>query len=126
MAARTRTQNTLDLSGVALSCLCLLHCMALPLLALSVPVLAVVSETEWVHKTFVLLAVPVALLAIFTVQPARNITVIIALMIMGVSLLIAGAFIEALHDHETLLTVFGALALGSAHICRWRTHVAVQ
>lgn len=126
MAARTRTQNALDLSGVGLSCLCLLHCMALPLLAVSVPVLAVFSEAEWIHKAFVLMAVPVALLAIFTVQPARNKPSIIALMFAGVSLLFAGAFVEALHDYETTLTVIGALCLGSAHIWRWRTHVAAQ
>ncbi|MEO1643228.1 MAG: MerC domain-containing protein, partial [Pseudomonadota bacterium] len=103
------------------SCLCLLHCMALPLLVVSVPALAVFSENEAVHKAFVLLAVPVALLAIVTVGQVRNRIAIIALMITGIALLATGAFVEALHDFEVHLTVIGAICLASAHIWRWRS-----
>ena len=119
MAARTATSKLLDISGVGLSCLCLLHCMALPLLVVSAPVLAVFSENEAVHKVLVLLALPVALLAIFTTPQTRSRPLIFGMLVVGISLLLAGAFVEALHDYETPLTVVGALFLSGGHIWRW-------
>jgi len=121
MAARTRVSKLLDVSGVGLSCLCLLHCMALPLLVVSAPVLAVFYENEAIHQAFVILAVPVALLAIFSTPAGRSKPMIIALILAGLAFLIAGAFIEAFHDYETLLTVIGAVLLSSGHIWRWRS-----
>ncbi|MEM1087201.1 MAG: MerC domain-containing protein [Pseudomonadota bacterium] len=126
MAARTTRSKLLDISGVGLSCLCLLHCMALPLLVVSAPVLAVFSENEAIHKVLVLLALPVALLAIFTTQQTRSRPLIIAMLVIGISLLLAGAFVEALHDYETPLTVAGALFLSAGHIWRWFSPRAVS
>ena len=42
-----------------------------------------------------------------------------ALIVVGFSLLVAGAFVEVLHDYETLLTVAGALVLATGHVVRW-------
>ena len=126
MAARTRASKLLDVSGVGLSCLCLLHCMALPLLVVSAPVLAVFSENEAIHQAFVILAAPVALLAVFSTPASRSKLVIIALILAGLGFLIAGAFIEAFHDYETLMTVIGAVLLSSGHIWRWRLMSALE
>lgn len=49
----------LDASAVALSSLCLLHCLALPLLAAALPLFGAWAEAEWVHAVFVAIALPV-------------------------------------------------------------------
>ena len=48
----------LDAGAVALSSLCLLHCLALPLLAAALPLFGVWAEAEWVHLVFVAIALP--------------------------------------------------------------------
>ena len=126
MAARTRTLSLLDLSGISLSGLCLVHCLAMPILAAALPVLAVFSEAEWLHKAFVLLALPVAAIAAITLRAGRDKVGILALLVAGLSLLVTGAFVEPLHDHETSLTVAGAICLASAHIWRWMRHEALH
>ena len=40
----------------------------------------------------------------------------------GGALLVAGAFVESLHDYETHLTVIGACCLAGAHLFRWTRH----
>ena len=52
----------LDAGAVALSSLCLLHCLALPLLAAALPLFGVWAEAEWVHLVFVAIALPLGLL----------------------------------------------------------------
>ncbi|MEM7054169.1 MAG: MerC domain-containing protein, partial [Pseudomonadota bacterium] len=54
----------LDFSAISLSALCLIHCLALPLLAAGLPVIGVLSQAEWFHQLLVLLALPVTVLAI--------------------------------------------------------------
>ena len=110
---------TYDTSAIGLSGLCLIHCLALPFVAAAFPVLASAAEAEWLHRAFVLLAVPVSLMAMVRGGGA----VFIGLALVGLSLLITGAFVEQLHDYETPLTVAGALFLAAAHIFRWRRQV---
>lgn len=126
MTVRTRTLSLVDLSGIGLSGLCLIHCLAMPLLAAALPVLAVFAEAEWLHKAFVLMALPVAVIAAVTLRAGRDKLAIMALLIAGLSFLTAGAFVEALHDHETALTIAGAICLASAHIWRWIRHQALH
>ncbi|HBN54822.1 MAG TPA: hypothetical protein DD456_12580, partial [Stenotrophomonas sp.] len=54
------TAALFDASAVALSTLCLLHCLALPLLAALLPLFGAWSEAEWVHGVFVLIAAPLS------------------------------------------------------------------
>ena len=110
---------TYDTSAIGLSTLCLVHCLALPIVAAGVPVLASAAEAEWVHRAFVLLAVPISFMA----MARGGGRVFTGLALVGLSLLITGAFVEQLHDYETPLTVAGALTLAFAHIFRWRRSV---
>ncbi len=41
------------------------------------------------------------------------------LIIAGLGLLFAGAFVEPWHDYETRMTVVGAILLASGHVLRW-------
>ena len=124
MAATSRA-GAIDASAITLSGLCLIHCLALPFMAALLPLAGVVAEAEWVHKAFVLAALPLSGFAIVRGWNGGAGAVFILLAISGLALLIAGAFVEALHDHETRLTVIGALLLASAHVRRWLRHSRV-
>lgn len=118
----TARAAAIDASAVTLSGLCLIHCMALPLLAAFLPVAGVFADAEWVHKAFVAAALPVSGFAIVRSWKSRGGTGFTMLAILGLTLLVSAAFVPALHPFETPLTVAGALLLGSAHIWRWNRH----
>lgn len=122
MATRTSGAAAIDGAAISLSGLCVIHCLALPLLAAILPIAGMWAEAEWVHKVFVAAALPLSGFAIARAFSARGQTVFIALALTGLSLLVASAFVEALHDYETLLTVAGALTLAAAHGWRWQAH----
>lgn len=114
--------GAVDASAITISGLCLIHCLALPVLAGVLPMAGVWAEAEWVHKVFVLLAVPISGYAVFAKGVQFRDRIFIFLVTLGLSLLIAGAFIEALHDFETLMTAVGALFVIAGHLWRWRRH----
>lgn len=105
--------------AMSLSGLCLLHCLALPVLAVSLPVLGALAEAEWVHWLFVALAVPASALALLG-SFGRGSASLIAGATVGIGLLIAGAAGWPDHDSETLLTVAGGLVLAGVHALNWR------
>ena len=111
-----KAKTTLDKVGLSLSALCVIHCLLLPVIGASLPIIGAWSEIEWVHKLLVVLALPVALSVIISNSAA---TYIRALAGAGIVLLFTAAFWEPLHDHETLLTVIGAILLGAAHMIRF-------
>lgn len=118
----TLTNRMLDASAITLSGLCLIHCLALPALAVALPLAGLWAEQEWVHQIFALSALPVTAFAM--TRPfqdcARNAFMLLAGT--GLALLIGAAFLEPLHGVETPLTVAGALLLATAHIRRWHRH----
>jgi len=61
----------LDASAVALSSLCLLHCLALPLLAAALPLFGAWAEAEWVHAVFVAIALPITGFALWRAHRQR-------------------------------------------------------
>ena len=116
MGERAPGTTMVDGSAIVLSSLCLIHCLALPLLSASLPVLGVWAEAEWVHKAFVIAAIPFALIGLGSRRATLPIAILIA---SGIALLLTGAFVEALHDYETQLTVVGAFLLATGHALRW-------
>ena len=108
----------IDGPAIALSGLCLLHCLALPLLSAVLPIAGVWAEAEWLHKAFVIAAIPFSLIGL----SSKRITVPIGILIAsGIGLLIAGAFVESLHDYEVHLTVAGGIMLALGHALRWNS-----
>jgi hypothetical protein len=105
-----------DKSGIAVSLLCIVHCLFLPIIGAVLPIIGTWSDIEWVHKALVFLAFPLAVSIIVAPVPFY----IRILAALGVSLLFASAFFEPLHDIETHLTVTGALILAGLHIMRLR------
>nr|WP_321358897.1 MerC domain-containing protein [uncultured Hyphomonas sp.] len=122
MAGRSSRASAIDVSAITLSGLCVVHCLALPLLAAFLPLAGAWSEAEWVHKVFVVFALPLSGFAIVRGLSSPDWKVFAALALVGLILLIAAAFVEALHEYEAPITVTGALMLASAHIWRWTRH----
>lgn len=113
--------KALDLSAVGLSGLCLAHCLALPALALLLPVLGTWAQAEWVHVAFVAVAAPVAALAFVDLRTRRPHAWPLAWMAAGgLALMVAGALGFPSENCERPLTVVGGLVLAGAHVANWR------
>jgi len=110
---------TIDGFAISLSGACIVHCLCLPILISVLPIMEIWVNQEWVHKLIVLLALPTTGLALINIAQRRFL--ISVTMIIGIVLLLIAAFIPALHDHETPLTVSGAIILAGGHVLRWRT-----
>ncbi len=108
----------LDLYAAGLSTLCLLHCLALPLLVVLMP-LAALAENEIVHQILVIVTIPISLRVLWKTGPIDAKTPFVGAVLIGLGLLLLGAFVETLSAYENQLTVVGGLLLGSAHIWNW-------
>lgn len=110
--------STIDVFAVGIATLCLLHCLALPLLISSVSLAVPFAESEVVHKVLVIIAAPATLFAVFPDARVQGRRVFIVVALTGLALLLAGAFVPTLEAHEEALTVTGSVSLAAAHI--WR------
>ncbi len=114
-----------DGTAAALSSLCLLHCLLLPLGLGLAPVLAAVPGAgmhgpEWLHWALLALAAPVSVYALWRGLAAHGDPLPWRLAAAGFALMAGGA---ALHDTgpaEQALTVAGGLVVAFAHWRNWR------
>ena len=111
-----------DAAAAGLSTLCIIHCLALPLLATALPLASVLAENEWIHRGLVLSAMPISAYAIFKTWPRLWDRFFVLLIAVGFALLLAAGFVEAVHDYEKTLTTIGALMVGGAHLWRLTRH----
>lgn len=124
MAARALKAATVDGLAISLSSLCLVHCLVLPILSAALPIAGTWAEVEWLHKAFVVAAIPFSLLRLSSTVANAAVT---ALIVSGLWSLSGAAFVEQLHDLETPLTVLGATLLAAGHVLGWRrAHTASQ
>jgi hypothetical protein len=110
-----------DRAATALSALCILHCLALPLLASVLPFLSVVADAEWLHWLFAGLAIFIS-----ASIPVRDVLARTAAFLLpagsGIAFLLAGLFAETFDANETILTVIGGVLVAFAHIRRLVAH----
>jgi len=115
----TTASARLDAVGIVLYILCLLHCLALPLIATGVLAWA---ASEQVHVGLTLaLAVVVLAVALPGYRRHRQ-AAVPALLVIGVTLFIGAVlFGEALGEaRETALTILGSVALVAGHLLNLR------
>ena len=123
MRSAAVSSSVLDISAISVSSLCLIHCLSLPLLSVVLPVASAFGEAEWLHQLFVLAAVPITAMAIVQDRHLPGWREFSGAASTGLVILAAAAFLEALHDFETVLTIVGAGLLAIAHVRRWQRRV---
>jgi hypothetical protein len=106
----------MDPAAIALSGLCLVHCLALPALSLALPLLGVWARAEWVHLVVIILAAPLAMLAL-RARAARG---YLGLALTGLGLMIVAVVAPLSHPGELMLNSGGGLLLATAHTLNLR------
>lgn len=114
-------QGWLDGFAVGASLLCLIHCLALPILIAAMPVLArALGLGEELHVIILAAAIPTSAIALASGHRRHGALVPVFVGVAGLILMAAGAFFVSRAAAETALTVAGSLLLAGAHIANWR------
>lgn len=107
----------LDGVAVALSGLCLVHCLALPLIVLGLPFLGRFTEGH-LHAQMLIIVLPISAIALgIGFRRHRNTRVVVSGVVGMLLLTIGGTFA---HDYfgllaDRLLTIAGAIVLATSH-----------
>ncbi len=112
-----KSTDWLDSAAVLLSGLCLVHCLALPLIVAGLPFLAEFSEGH-LHAQMLVIVLPLSIFALAVGYRRHRDRRVIAAGTVGMLLLIIGGTVA--HSQygimaDRLLTVVGALTLATAH-----------
>lgn len=125
MALNSANSPDLDRVAVVLSGLCLVHCLALPVVLAALPLLSGFAETHW-HLPMLAIALPISFAAIVIGYRRHGNRGIVAGAVAGLLLLIAGATLgHALlgQTADRVLTVTGSLVLAAVH---WQNSVRLR
>ena len=106
-----------DSAAIALSTACIMHCVALPILAISSPFFAAAAQAEWVHWLMALLAILTSMSVVFF-SPSSRVAEFLIPAGLGGLLITTGLFAEQFGFDETLPTIAGGVLIASAHILR--------
>ncbi|MEO0425740.1 MAG: MerC domain-containing protein [Pseudomonadota bacterium] len=121
MSSSPAGQAAIDGTAVCLSALCLVHCLALPLVLSIAPwIVPGMVADERFHLWAVLLALPISVIGISRGVLGHRHTVVAALAGLGLLSLLAGALWVEGKNQEILFSVFGATVLAGAHLLNWR------
>jgi hypothetical protein len=113
----SKSRNWLDGAAVALSALCLVHCLALPLIVAGLPFLVQFSEGH-LHAQMLIVVLPLSSVALWLGFRRHRSRGIVSAGIVGMLTLIIGATVA--HSNlgltaDRVFTVVGALVLATAH-----------
>lgn len=116
-----------DASAISLSGLCLVHCLLFPVVAMFLPALMFLSHAEWVHTAFLIFAVPMTSLALWSVHKHHPLPrTLILVAVLGLVCLAGGAFGWPHEIWAEQITIAGSLLLVTAHIWNWRRGTALR
>jgi len=113
----TRSSDVLDHAAIALSGLCLIHCLLLPVIIVTLPLLGQFNAAHF-HVQLLIVVVPVSLFAFALGYRHHGNKKIIAWGIAGMAFLfIGGTFAHANFGilADSLLTMAGSIVLATAH-----------
>jgi len=114
-----------DQAAIGTSVLCLVHCLAVPLVVSFFPAFAKVAELpEWFHLVLVLLALPISGWAMAAGFRRHGAIMPVAWAITGVLLMTLGVSGGWSLAAETGITVVGSISLMLAHFLNWRARLA--
>lgn len=116
-----RLTRLLDRGAIGLSGLCLVHCLAFPLVIASLPAMAhVLPQEAWVHPLILAAALPLAAAALWRGWRRHGDPRPVALGGGGLALLTLGLLVGHGSSAEIVLTVVGGVTLAAAHTLNWR------
>ena len=112
-----KSSDWLDGTAVVLSALCLVHCLALPLVVAGVPFLAQFADTH-LHYQVLVLVIPLSVIALAIGFRRHRDARIVAAGALGMLLLVIGATVA--HTQlglmaDRIFTIAGSLVLATAH-----------
>lgn len=117
---RSDVRSTLDGLAIAGSVLCLVHCLALPLILAWLPALS--DWLAWpagLHVWIVALAAPVSLFALWRHAFCEGRRYPFFLGLAGLVIMTGALALEG-QPFEPFVTSAGSFALATAHVCNWR------
>lgn len=114
-------EDWFDRAALGASFLCLVHCLALPLLFAALPALShVIAIPESFHVWILLFAVPASGAALLGGRARHRASWPSGAGACGLLCLVLGAFAVERASDETAITVAGSLMLAAAHVANWR------
>ena len=113
----SKSTRWLDGAAVGLSALCLVHCLALPILVAGLPFLAQFAEGH-LHMQMLVIVLPLSVVALgLGFRHHRSVRIVLA-GVVGMLALVVGATV-AHHElgltADRVFTIAGALILATAH-----------
>ena len=117
-------QANADKAAISLSVLCIIHCLALPLIVVLLPVLTALNlQDEAVHWWILGAVVPTSLYALTMGCKKHKDYSVMVLGFVGLAILIATPFLG--HDllgvsGESIFTTIGALNIAGGHLINHR------
>ena len=117
-------QANADKAAISLSVLCIIHCLALPLIVVLLPVLTALNlQDEAVHWWILGAVVPTSLYALTMGCKKHKDYSVMVLGFVGLAILIATPFLG--HDllgesGESIFTTIGALIIAGGHLINQR------
>jgi len=118
-----KSQLISDKFAMSFSAMCMIHCLFAPsLIILSYSSLALTVESELIHKTILLLTIPVSIFAISLGYKNHPNNSIIYTGITGLTILISALLIgESIGENaELILTTIGSLMVIACHYRNYR------
>ncbi len=124
--APPRGPSWLDRWGIVISSICLVHCLALPVLIALLPAVApLLPPDNWVHPVLIGMALPVTGWALVRGYRLHREWRAVALGVVGLGLIGGGVLLDAVPLAAAGLTVIGGLFVAAAHLLNWRAHSAL-
>ncbi len=121
------TQRLGDKIAIALSSLCVIHCLATPLILIILPSLGalVADNHELFHLVILFFVLPIGVLALMAGYRHHHNRTILLIGLAGLGLLLIAAYFG--HDYfgetgETALTIFASLIITTAHVRNFQSN----
>lgn len=99
--------------------MCMLHCLGLPLLLASLPMIGQLGDDHFIHVALLLVTAPITLWVVWRADVGGKGKWFISMALVGLATMIVAVSVEPLHDYEVPLTLAGGSLLGGAHLWRW-------
>ena len=113
-------QTWLDGAAAGVSLICLVHCLALPLLIAALPALSqVLSVPEGFHRGVALIALPASSVALLSGFRRHRSARALGLAVLGLGAIGWGAFGAESASAELAATVIGSVLVSAAHVVNW-------